>query len=395
MSIIIDTLTNSYILTGDIDLIKTKSRRKSNFESIGALFEEINIITVPFSTETNLNEYGDKEQQYKAILRLFDKFNIVYDKTEKAKNFLEDMDQENEKFRIFSVDAKNIRNNKHKSGDFKNFTNIIEKQLTRPLYKLQLLSAYHLAFSQNACNFSVPGAGKTATVYGAYAYLKSLQEDNPKKIDRLLIISPLAAFAPWKNEYKECFGRETSVKELVGVSPEDRKNHFYSDIYTEITLISYQSASSMLDIKNIKAYLNRYNVMVVLDEAHKIKNVEGGKQAEAILSIAKYANSRVVLTGTPAPNGYQDLYNLYQFIYPDHNVIGYPVHYLQELSNTFTPKAKEDIAYLIENISPFFIRVKKSDLGLPDPLEHEPIMVDMSVNQRKIYSYIEKICRLF
>ena len=34
----------------------------------------------------------------------------------------------------------------------------------RTLYDLQMLSAYHMAFSQNACNFSVPGAGKTSAL---------------------------------------------------------------------------------------------------------------------------------------------------------------------------------------------------------------------------------------
>ena len=277
-----------------------------------------------------------------------------------------------------------------KAMTLKIFLILWKKQFKRGLYTLQLLSSYHLAFAQHACNFSVPGAGKTATVYGAYSYLKNLSDSDHKKVDRLLIICPLAAFAPWKNEYKECFGKKTIVKELVGVSPDARRNHFYSDSYTEITLISYQSASNPLDIENIKAYLKRYKVMVVLDEAHKIKNVNGGKQAEAILSIAKYATSRVVLTGTPAPNGYQDLYNLYKFIYPSHNVIGFPLHYLQEISDNYTPKIKQDTKQLIENISPFFIRVKKSDLKLPLPVYHKPIIVPMSQNQRIIYDYIEK-----
>lgn len=307
MAILLDISATEFILTGDIDLIKSKRRARNNFLSIDANITE-NHIVIPFSTNENPTKYNDKEYQYKAILKLLDKFNISHKKTDKAMIFLKEMDDENKNFKDFSIKAKNIRNNKHAGNDFKDFIDVVERKLVRSLYKLQLLSAYHLAFSQNACNFSVPGAGKTSTVYGAYAYLKSLSLDNVKKVDRLLIISPLAAFAPWKNEFKECFGRDATVKELVGVSPTDREKHFYSDIYTEVTLISYQSASNIQDIKYIKDYLTRYKVMVVLDEAHKIKNTEGGKQAEAILSIAKYAKSRVILTGTPAPNGYQDIY---------------------------------------------------------------------------------------
>ena len=388
MKIVIDTFQNTYVLTGDVDSILGKRRIKSNFISIGASFVDDYKIIIPFSSDDFPSEYDDKEKQYKAIERLLKKFDIEYNKTENAKSFLKDIDQENKNFHIFTEKAKSIRNNQHHDDDFKIFTDTVERKLVRELYPLQLLSAYHLAFAQNACNFSVPGAGKTSVVYGAYAYLKSLNADNDKKVDRLLIIAPLAAFAPWKNEYKECFGHQTSVKELVGLDPDTRKNHFYSDGYTEITLISYQSAVN--DLENLKAYLGRYNVMVVLDEAHKIKNVGGGKQAEAMLSISKYATARVVLTGTPAPNGYQDLYNLYKFIWPNHNVIGYPVHYLQSLSAEHnTPKSKEDIKNLIKNISPFFIRVKKSDLGLPNPIENKPIFVPLSEKQRLIYEHIE------
>jgi superfamily II DNA or RNA helicase len=390
MSISVELGENCYILTGNIDFIKNKRRAKSNFEACGACFDEGDKIVIPFSTEEIPSDFGDEEKQYRVILKLFNKFDIKFEKTEQVKDFVSEIDQENKNFKKFSLKAKNIRNNIHADNDFKNFTNIVSKELNRELYPLQLLSSYHLAFSQNACNFSVPGAGKTSIVYGAYAYLKSLPFNHPKHIDRLLIISPLAAFAPWKNEYKECFNRNTTIKELVGVSPSQRKNHFYSDEYTEITLISYQSASNESDVQGIKDFLKRNKVMLVLDEAHRIKNTEGGKWAEAVLSIAKYANSRVILTGTPAPNGYQDLYNLYKFIWPSKNVIGYPVNYLQELGASYTPSAKQDIKTLVDRISPFFIRVKKSDLGLPEPIENRPIMVQMSKTQREIYDYIEQ-----
>lgn len=392
MSISIELGDSCYILTGNIDLIKNKRRAKSNFKAYGADFDLDNKIIVPFSTKENPNDSDDEEKQYKAICKLLNKFNIVFEKSEQVKEFVSEIDQENENFKQFSNKAKDVRDNIHDGDDFKNFVAVIEDKLTRSLYSLQLLAAYHLAFSQNACNFSAPGAGKTSIVYGAYAYLKNLPQNDTKRINRLLIVSPLSAFAPWKNEYKECFGKETSTKELVGISHHDRKNHFYSDEYIEITLISYQSASNESDTQSIKDFLKRdkNKVMLVLDEAHRIKNVDGGKWAEAILSIAKYANSRVILTGTPAPNGYQDLYNLYEFIWPSKNVIGYPANYLQNLTNDCTPSAKCNVKKLIDNIAPFFIRIKKSDLGLPEPIENEPIIISMSQTQRVIYDYIEK-----
>ena len=45
---------------------------------------------------------------------------------------------------------------------------------------------------------------------------------------------------------------------------------------------------------------------------------------------------------------------------------------------------------LLRSIEPFFIRVKKSDLGIPQATEHEPIIVPMGETQRRIYDVIEK-----
>ena len=152
MSISIGIDGDTYVLKGNISRIKDIRRAKSNFKSIDANFEEDRVI-VPFSTESNPTEYDNKENQYEAIKRIFDKFNIEYSRTESAKNFLAEIDEENKNFEEFSLKAKNIRNDKHTGDEFQDFTNILKSELKRELYPLQLLSAYHLAFAQNACNF--------------------------------------------------------------------------------------------------------------------------------------------------------------------------------------------------------------------------------------------------
>ena len=105
------------------------------------------------------------------------------------------------------------------------------------------------------------------------------------------------------------------------------------------------------------------------------------------MSLANYANSRVVLTGTPAPNGYEDVYNLFHFIWPNHDVINYSIGQLKDMS-----KKKNDtrVAQLMDNLSPYFIRIRKSDLNLPPAIENPPIIVPMKDSQRKIYDYIEQ-----
>ena len=294
---------------------------------------------------------------------------------------------EEQKFSDFSEKARLIRDNHCDIDTFNQFKDaLIDYLPCRTLYPLQMLSAYHLAFSQNACNFSVPGAGKTSIVYGAYAYLKHLPDSDSKKVERLLIISPLNAFGPWELEFEECFGVKPTTKRLVGpLSLDAKKQYFYESYPAEITLLSYQSVISLAD--EIQVFLRRHKVMVVLDEAHKIKNTSGGITAESILSLSESCASRVVLTGTPAPNGYEDLYNLFKFIWPTKDLIKFQIGQLKDMSKT---PGDSRIDMLLDAISPFFIRIKKSDLGIPEPTIHPPIVVKMGDIQRRIYDYIER-----
>lgn len=295
--------------------------------------------------------------------------------------------QEEKNFEEFSKKALNIRNNECDINEFKAFKDSLINNLpNRTLYDLQMLASYHLAFSQNACNFSVPGAGKTSVVYGAYAYLHNLEEADPKKVDRLLIISPLNAFAPWELEYEECFGRKATAKRLSGkLDVEEKRQYLYSFAPAEITLVSYASVISLVD--ELDFFLKKNRVMVILDEAHKIKNTSGGIIAQSIMSLASVCRSRVVLTGTPAPNGYEDLFNLFKFIWPTKNIIKFHIGQLRDMS-----KNQEDsrVGTLLDSISPYFMRIKKSDLGITPAINHLPVVVEMKHSQRKIYDYIEK-----
>ena len=294
---------------------------------------------------------------------------------------------EERKFQQFSSRALHIRNNECDFEEFNAFKTSVETHLrNRNLYPLQMLSAYHLAYSQNACNFSVPGAGKTSVVYGAYAHLHNLPEGDPKHIDRILIVSPLNAFGPWETEFEECFGRKPTSTRLTGNVPIDvKKQYLYTFDPSEITLLSYASVISLRS--ELKHYLSSHRVMVVLDEAHKIKNTNGGVISEAILSLAQYASARVVLTGTPAPNGYEDILNLFKFIWPTKNVIRYNAGQLRDMSrNRDDPRVQG----LLESINPYFLRIRKSDLHIPPATENPPIVVDMDDAQRRLYDYIEQ-----
>lgn len=154
---------------------------------------------------------------------------------------------------------------------------------------------------------------------------------------------------------------------------------------SDLTLISYASLLSLQ--KELGFFLRNNKVMMVLDEAHKAKNSSGGVIAQAVLELAKYSSARVVLTGTPAPNGYEDIYNMFKFIWPSKNVIGFEVNQLRDIT-ALGDQAR--VERLINNISPYFIRIRKSDLNIPPATINPPIVVPMGEYQRRIYDFIEK-----
>lgn len=321
------------------------------------------------------------------ISKTLSRYGFTEEKSSSTEAVIQNYYEEEKRFAVFSEKALQIRNNICDATEFEEFSRSVAEHLSeRSLYPLQLLSAYHMAFSQNACNFSVPGAGKTSIVYGAYAYLHNLPADNGKHIDRILIVGPLSSFGPWEQEYKECFGKAPQVKRLSGgLDKSLKQDYLISKNPCELTLISYNSLASVEE--ELGFFLRNNKVMVVLDEAHKAKNSSGGVIAEAVLKMAQSARARVVLTGTPAPNGYEDIYNMFKFIWPNKNVIGFEVNQLRDITSGGN---EGRVARLINNISPYFIRIRKSDLNIPPATDNPPIHVPMGEFQQRIYDFVER-----
>ena len=263
-NIYVETIASGVRITGDITSIL--SNRRANRLLKDTLQCNISDVAINISNVTDLNHCLNRINQIAQICGCQVSYSGETD--EAVDRYL----TEEQKFSEFSVKALSIRNNECDMADLLAFKDaLIEYLPSRTLYDLQLLSAYHLAFSQNACNFSVPGAGKTSVVYGAYAYLKNLPSNHLKKVDRLLIVGPLSSFAPWELEYEECFGRPASSKRLTGqLSLESKKQYLYDDNPAEITLLSYSSVASLAS--ELRHFLRQNKVMIVLDVAHKIKN---------------------------------------------------------------------------------------------------------------------------
>jgi len=373
----VEVVGEDIVINGDISKIKSNRLISSYIK------KELN---GKFINDAIQITYNKLDKDLEKIYKIFEKLNIQPVAENNANVEIMRINDEKEKFVTFSKKAKQIRNNNCDVEDFESFIGVVSKTLIgRQLYPLQLLSAYHLAFSQNACNFSVPGTGKTSVIYGAYAYLNSLSKESKKYVNKIVVIGPLSSFAPWENEYKECFNKKINSKRLTGIDLKEKEFFLETDTDIELILISYQGIINCKE--SMIKYLKRNRVMVILDEAHKIKNTDNGIIANTVLSLAFYANSRAVLTGTPLPNGYEDLYNLFKFIWPEKEVLGFHSYQLKDMTKQ---KLDNRIEKLIDNISPYYMRIKKTDLeNMPEPIEIEPVMVKMDTIQRHIYDSLE------
>ncbi len=387
-SIDINIAENFFAINGDTEVFLQNKRLLISLKRLNYSIEKNNII-IPFREETQIKTLQE-------IQNLLSKYNYTIQLTENTQKELQAFSKEEENFEMFSENARAIRDNEFKENQslvtqFDNFQEVLNQTFSkdRTLYPLQLLSSFHMAFAQNSCNFAVPGAGKTSIVYGAYAFLRSLPKEDPRHVNKLLVVGPLSSFAPWENEFSECFGYKPNSFRMSGdsdISVKQKLEHLYSPNSPELTLIFHGGVDRFQN--DIIDFLKRNKTMVVVDEAHRIKNPEG-VWGRSVTEISKEAVSRVILTGTPVPNGYQDIFNLYKFIYPFKfkEILKFHYHNLEDMTNNNSPESQR-VQELKDNISPYFIRIKKNDLKLP-PIEEKYIPIEMDSYQREIYDFIE------
>ncbi|MFP5164437.1 DEAD/DEAH box helicase [Staphylococcus equorum] len=318
-----------------------------DFKNIVKLISQIcNQKNVEIEVSTNINEYIDDIQTYIDL-----KYSIGNDIKKRDKRYQE---------------------------EYKIFKEIVNDSMERQLRDKQMLDAFYMTMMQKAGNFSVPGSGKTSTVYGMYAYLKKIHN-----VNRIIMVGPLNSFGSWLEEFESCFGtREVlnhlNIKEMSG-SNEKRKQIKYDSGGKNLILLNYEALESIQEeIKNIIDE----NTMVVFDEVHRIKNPEG-KRANFALNIIENAKYVVALTGTPIPNGYQDIYNLLNLLYP----YDYKHFFKFDLSMLKKP-SEDEIEMINDKIRPFFTRTTKHQLNVPQVNADKFIKVNANEEEKELFKLL-------
>ncbi len=238
----------------------------------------------------------------------------------------------------------------------------------RNLLQHQWMPVRHLVLVPNAANFSVPGAGKTTIVLAAYCALKQAGE-----IEKLVVVGPGSSFLAWDEEYGLCIEHPGRIVRLTG-SREERLVAYMRAGSADLVLVTYHTANN--DQSHLIDFLRRYRCLLVLDESHYVKGA--GAFAEMVLAIAPEATRRIVLTGTPMPNGFADLWTKTTFLWPDQHLFG---NRLQFRTLVATEVGQSEAK---SRVRPLFTRVRKSDLGLPEQ-RYNKIRVSMGDVQKRIY----------
>lgn len=210
----------------------------------------------------------------------------------------------------------------------------------------------------NGANFSVPGAGKTATSLSLW---KSLEIAN--KIDRLLVVSPKSAFESWETE-KTVFGISSQEFSVFNGHPVSQN--------IRLLVINYEQLQSPSNLDLIKLWMVNSRVQLILDEAHRIKAGSNSVRWRACKELSKYVSRIDLLTGTPMPQGPEDIRSLFLLSWPGLNET--------DLSDEVIGKMRRGNT---------FVRTTKGELGLP-PVEYHLIQKPMSDLQRQIYDALVK-----
>ncbi len=268
---------------------------------------------------------------------------------------------------------------------FQEYQSTVNAAMARPLRERQMWDSFFLCAMKRSANFSVPGSGKTASVLGVYACLKSRG-----LIKRLVVVCPKNAFGSWMDEFFLCFTGKEPLRVLnlhapgLSSAAARRTALRYDTGNVNLILVNYESVGGVLEDL---LPLVRSEALLVFDEVHKVKKVDG-EYAAAALALAEQSVYLTALTGTPVPNSYLDLYNLLHLLFPDEydEFFGFSAALLRRP----TPAEAETIN---NRLQPFFCRTTKEQLEVPPALPDQILTCPASAEENRLLELLVQTYR--
>lgn len=203
------------------------------------------------------------------------------------------------------------------------------------------------------------GLGKTIQAITYLTVLKHLKDDPGPH----LIVCPASVLENWKRELKR-WCPEFAVIQYHGAARSTYSKNLSSLARTglpppfNVILVCYSlferhSAQQKDDRKILKRW--RWSC-VLMDEAHALKD-KSSYRWKNLMSVARNANQRLMLTGTPLQNDLHELWSILEFMMPDLFETGDV-----DLKKLLNAEDKELIARIKSILGPFILRRLKSDV---------------------------------
>jgi len=207
----------------------------------------------------------------------------------------------------------------------------------RTLTDEQLRNVSKLSRLPIGATFSVPGAGKTTEAIGFYLLHKKVNQG-------LIVICPKNAFPAWEEQFSQCLGNlsPSIIRLTQGVTKIE--NDLNANIGC-VFLISYQQF--IRAVNPIAKYLHNNRTFVFIDESHRMKGGSKTDTGRQIQKIAHLPIGKLIMSGTPLPQGVNDLIPQYSFLFPTDGDI-----------------TEQNVT---EKIKKVYVRTTKKELGLDKP----------------------------
>lgn len=256
------------------------------------------------------------------------------------------------------IDKLNFENALKNVSQF-DISGLKEQNLRRKPTREQLSNISASLNILNGANFSVPGAGKTMTTLVIWNHL--MLEGN---LEKLLIVCPKSAFEAWSDiELEETF-----------INPPKSQIYSASKINTgtQVLITNYEKLENDTQLQRLLRWAEKNKIMLVIDEAHRIKGGNNSVRWRSCRRLSEIAIRVEILTGTPMPQGFDDLRNLFKVSWTN-----LPTSYLSDAKlNSLNPGS-------------VFVRTTKDKLNLP-PFQQKEVMIEMSDVQKQIYSALKR-----
>ncbi|MCV4290444.1 DEAD/DEAH box helicase [Pseudomonas capsici] len=236
---------------------------------------------------------------------------------------------------------------------------------THQLKSYQLQNLQTLLALSNGANFSVPGAGKTTVTFALHLLSRT-------GIDALIVVAPNNAFPAWESVIDECL--DTSAASdlrlpFTSLTGGEAKISALLNTRPARLIISYDQLVRVDHL--ISNFMATNRVHLILDESHRMKSGYSTQRGAVLLRIGHLAVRRDILSGTPMPQGRQDVASQLDFLWPGHG-------YGSKISAGYEPR---------ELIRDIHVRTTKKDLDLPKRII-KAVCVDLSKAHLALYGVL-------